>query len=201
MPDHSAADPQRRQEHRLERATPLLLSGAQHRSSRWPANADQCAIEPTESIQGKSAGRLGSIGISDVSRKRDGPVRSHLADCLRQQLGPSSDQHDMGALVNKLLSRCPPEPGAGGRHQEYTVGQPKIHQILTPVACASVVSSHSSRRARRSPLIKTTMPATAMVVNMNHWMAYQKCGPSESSGSWIGWKPPCWSGWTVMRPM
>ena len=30
------------------------------------------------------------------------------------------------------------------------------------------------------------MPATPTAVNMNHCTAYQKCGPSESSGRWIG---------------
>ena len=34
--------------------------------------------------------------------------------------------------------------------------------------------------------MKTTMPATPTAVNINHCTAYQKCGPSESSGSWIG---------------
>ena len=38
--------------------------------------------------------------------------------------------------------------------------------------------------------MKTTIPATAIPVNTNHCTAYQKCGPSEISGSRTGSNPP-----------
>ena len=66
------ADSERCQEHRLERVAPLLLGGLQHRSGGWAADADQCAIEPTEGIQREGAGRLGGAGIGQVGRERDG---------------------------------------------------------------------------------------------------------------------------------
>ena len=60
-----------------------------------------------------------------------------------------------------------------------------MDQILTPsVGLQPGLALRDG--ARRSPRMKTTMPATPIPVNMNHCTAYQKCGPSESSGSGIG---------------
>ena len=63
----------------------------------------------------------------------DGTVRSQSAHRFGQQLGPSSDEDDARPLGDELLSRCAPQPGTGGRHQEHSVCQAKIHdQIITP---------------------------------------------------------------------
>ena len=130
----------------LRHCSSLVL---QHRSGRWPANADQRAIEPTEGIQRKSAGRLGGAGIGQVGRERDGTVRSQLAHRFGQQLGSSSDEDHTRSLGDELLGRCAPEPGAGRRDQERAVRQAKIHdQILTP-----------SREPRRRPRALRDGPA------------------------------------------
>ena len=51
--------------------------------------------------------------------------------------------------------------------------------------------------------MNTTMPRIPMPANMNHCIAYQKCGPLDSSGSTIGSNPPDWAGVTsvaLMKP-
>ena len=132
VPDHGAGHPQRGQEDRVERAAPLLLGGVQHRSGGWAADADQRAVQPTEGIQRERAGRLGGAGIGQVGRQRDCTVRSQLAHRLGQQLCPPGDQDHPRSLGDELLGCCAPQPAAGGRDEEHSVRQAKIHdQIIT----------------------------------------------------------------------
>ena len=125
VPDHGVGQPQRGQEHGVERLPPLLGRGAEHRAGRRAADADQRAVQPPERSR---AWRAAASAVSGSARSAATATARSLAqggDRLVQHLRPAGDQHHPGALGDELLGGRPAQAAAGGGDDEDAVGQPR----------------------------------------------------------------------------
>ena len=127
---------------------------------------------------------LASVRSAASATARSGPIRLTASASISARRATSTTR---APSVTSCSAAARPRPLLAAVTTNARSASPRsMIRLLYTVTRASAAPSRSSRLARRSLRMNTTMPAAATAVNINHCTAYQKCGPSESSGSWIG---------------
>jgi len=94
-------DAQLAEEHRLEREPPGLVVGGHRGAGGRAADADERAVEPLVSGQGRGDDALGGTGVGEVGREAHGVAAAQLVDRLVEGHLVARGDHHVGALLDQ----------------------------------------------------------------------------------------------------
>ena len=141
------------EEDAVEGGAPVVVARLQHRAGWRAADADQRAVEPAETADGRGDALLRRLGVGEVDRQGQHAVRrAELVGGCGDRLAVARGHHQAGTLVGEQLGARLAEATRGAGDDVHAVVEAEIHEVIVPYPLSPCGASggHSAFRYTRS---------------------------------------------------